>query len=205
MANAVVAEDGMTLKRKILYGLGALVLAIAGMAAWMLGPALLPPQSIEAGIAKGGKAPITMPLQDSKGAPATLASAMGEKGLVLILVRSADWCPFCKAQMVRTEEIREEVAGKGYGLASLSYDKPAILADFAASNGLGYTLLSDVGSKMIDALDLRDPQYAQDSFAYGVPRASILVIAPDGTVRAKYIAADYRSRPPNEEVLGLIE
>ncbi len=195
----------MSRKKIAFYVLGAIVLLIAGTAAWMLGPALLPPEPVEAGIAVNDKAPVGMELRDSTGETTSLAAQMGEKGMVLFLVRSADWCPFCKAQMVRTEDIREEIAAQGYGLAALSYDKPAILAEFAQEKGLRYALLSDPGSKMIDALGLRDPQYGAGSFAYGVPRASILYLAPDGTVLNKYVAADYRSRPSNEDVLAMLE
>jgi len=194
----------MSAKRAILYIVAAIVLLLAGGAAWMLGPALLPPEAIEAGIAKNEKAPIDLELRDSSGQSTSLAQNMGEKGMVLYLVRSADWCPFCKAQMVRTEKIRENIEGRGYALAALSYDAPEVLASFAGENGLKYAFLSDTGSKMIDALGLRDPQYGEGSFAYGVPRASILVLAPDGTVKAKYVAADYRSRPSNDEVLAMI-
>lgn len=194
----------MSAKRVILYIVAAIILLIAGGAAWMLGPALLPPKAIEAGIAKNEKAPVDLELRDSSGQSTTLAQKMGDKGMVLYLVRSADWCPFCKAQMVRTEDIRENIEGRGYSLVGLSYDAPEVLASFAGENGLEYTFLSDTGSMMIDALGLRDPQYDEGSFAYGVPRASILVLAPDGTVKTKYVAADYRSRPSNDEVLALI-
>ena len=195
----------MSKKRLALYLVGAVALIIAGAAAWMLGPALLPPKSIDVGIAVDAKAPVEMELRDSAGQPTTLAANMGESGIVLYLVRSADWCPFCKAQLIRTEDIRSAVSGKGYALVSLSYDKPEILANFAATEGIGYTLLSDPDSGTIDALGLRDPQYETGSFAYGVPRASILILATDGTLRAKYVAADYRSRPSNDDVLAMLE
>ncbi|MCB2072992.1 MAG: peroxiredoxin family protein [Novosphingobium sp.] len=195
----------MSKKRIFLYIVGAVVLVIGGLAAWMLGPALLPPKNIEVGVAVGEQAPVEMDLLDSAGQPATLAANLGEQGMVLVMVRSADWCPFCKAQLMRTNDIRDAISGKGYTLASLSYDKPEILAEFIQSQGIGYVMLSDPGSKMIDALGLRDPQYEAGSFAYGVPRASILVLAPDGTVKAKYVAEDYRSRPSNEEVLAMVE
>lgn len=195
----------MPKKRIFLYVVGAVVLVIAGLAAWMLGPALLPPKNIDVGIAVGEKVPVEMDLLDSAGQPTSLAKTMGKEGMVLFLVRSADWCPFCKAQLIRTNDIRGAITGKGYALVSLSYDKPETLAEFAKEKGIGYTMLSDPGSKMIDALNLRDPQYEAGSFAYGVPRASILVLAPDGTVKAKYVAADYRSRPSNDEVLAMVE
>jgi len=194
----------MTWKKITLSIIGALLVIIGSAAVWQLGPALFPPKSIEAGITLNTKAPVDMPLRNSAGQPTSLAQIMGEKGAVLVLVRSADWCPFCKSQLIRTNEIEADVAGRGYALASLSYDAPEILAAFAETKELNYTMLSDEGSKMIDALGLRDPQYDADSFAYGVPRATILILANDGTVKAKYVAEDFRSRPSNDDVLSML-
>ncbi len=194
----------MTKKRMAFSVLGATLLVFGAALAWMLGPALLPAKSIDVGIALNAKAPVEMGLLDSAGQPTSLAKRMGPKGIVLILVRSADWCPFCRAQLLRTNDIRAAVTGQGYALASLSYDKPETLTRFAQAKGLGYMMLSDEGSKMIDALGLRDPQYGADSRAYGVPRPTILVLAPDGTVKAKYVANDYRSRPSNDVVLSML-
>jgi peroxiredoxin len=194
----------MTKKQMAVYALGVVLLSVTGAAAWQLGPALMPPKSINVGIAVGAKVPVAMPLLDSRARTTTLAQRMGPKGMVLILVRSADWCPFCKAQLTRSNAIRDSLAKQGYALASLSYDKPATLEGFASAKGLGYMMLSDQGSKMITALGLRDPQYASGSFAYGVPRPTILVMAPDGRVKAKYVSDDYRSRPSNDDVLTMI-
>lgn len=195
----------MSKKRIALYIIGLLVLAVGGFAAWMLGPALFPPKPVDVGIAVNTAAPVEMELVSSDAEPTTLAANMGEKGMLLYLVRSADWCPFCKGQLVTTKEIQKDVIARGYSLVSLSYDKPEVLAQFIAAESIGYTMLSDPGSAMIDALGLRDPQYGEGSFAQGVPRASILLLAPDGTVKAKYVAADYRSRPSNEDVLAMLD
>jgi peroxiredoxin len=194
----------MALKRIILVSFGAILLVLGGVVAWKLGPALLPAKHVEVGIAVGARAPVDLPLRDMHGQATTLNAQMGERGLVLFLVRSADWCPFCKAQLIRSEKIREAVSARGYSMASLSYDEPSVLNEFARSKGVGYAMLSDKGSKLISAMGLRDPQYAADSKAFGVPRASVLVIGTDGTVRAKFVDEDYRSRQSNEQVLSMV-
>ena len=195
----------MSVRKIVVYVVGAAILVLVGMAAWMLGPALLPTKNIDVGMAVNEAAPVAMELRDSQGKTTTLAANMGKKGMVLFLVRSAEWCPFCQAQLIGTEDIRGAITEKGYALASLSYDEPKILAEFAANKGIGYTMLSDKGSKMIDALGLRDPQYGPENKAYGVPRATILVLAPDGRVKAKHVSEDFRSRPSNEDVLRMID
>jgi peroxiredoxin len=197
-------EKGISMVRILLYGLGALVLIVGGAAAYLIGPAFFPLKSINVGIAMNAPAPITMPLVDSSGAPTSLQAKMGPKGTVLVMVRSADWCPFCKAQLSSTNAIAGSVSKLGYTLVSVSYDSPDKLAGFAKDKGINYAMLSDPGSKMIDALGLRDPAYPVGNFAYGVPRPTILVVGADGLVKAKYVTDDYRRRPSNDDVMALI-
>jgi peroxiredoxin len=189
----------MTLRRA-----APLMLAISTL---MIAPALAPAKvpMVEAGVAMGAKAPVTMILKDSNGAPTMLAKHAGPKGIVLVLVRSANWCPYCKAQLIALNDVRADIAKRGYGLASLSYDKPATLSGFVKSKNLGFVMISDEGSRMIDALGLRDPQYAKVAFANGVPRATILVLGRDGTVKAKSVSSDYTQRPTNADILAMID
>ena len=133
----------MSLKKISLYSLGGLLLLVAAAAAWLLGPAMFPAKSLHVGIAVGARAPVEMALADSNGQPTTLGAQMGAQGMVVMMVRSADWCPFCKAQLLRTEKIRGAIARQGYGLVSVSYDQPEKLAAFAQAKGIGFAMLSD--------------------------------------------------------------
>lgn len=159
---------------------------------------------IDIGPAVGSKAP---PLQatDAAGAPTTLKAISGPKGTVLVFFRSAKWCPYCQAQLISLKEAPEKLAQRGYTIAAISYDAPATLAEFRDKRGINYPLLSDAGSRTIDAFGLRDPQYKPDSMAFGVPQPAIFVMAPDGTVRARLAEAGFKSRPPLEAVLAAID
>lgn len=195
----------VSLKRKLLVGFAAVLTLALGALAWHLWPAFQAPEHIEVGAKIGEKVPIDLPLRDSSGADVTLAKIAGANGTVLVLVRSADWCPFCKVELNNHAKITGSLRQRGYTLASLSYDQPAVLAEFAAGLEQPFTMLSDPDSKFIDAVGLRDPQYGPGHFAYGVPRARVLVLAPDGTITAKFVSADYRQRPSNDFVLSMIE
>src|SRR5678809_575228 len=70
------------------------------------------------------KAPDIGSPRDFTGTPRTLQSLMGEKGLVLFFFRSADWCPFCQAQMMDLNTVAADVEKRGYKMAGISYDKP---------------------------------------------------------------------------------
>jgi peroxiredoxin len=152
----------------------------------------------------GTKIPASFVGKDTSGKARTLASVAGKNGTVLVLYRSARWCPFCQAQLKDMKALQAPLAAKGYSLVALSYDPPAALGAFAAKTGVGYTLLSDEKSAMIDALGLRDPAYAAGSFAAGVAKASTLVVDAKGTVRWKTVAKDYKIRPQNAAILAAV-
>ena len=59
----------------------------------------------------------------------TLADVMGKNGVVLMFFRSADWCPYCQAQLIDMNGGVPEIEKRGYRVAALSYDSPEILRD----------------------------------------------------------------------------
>ena len=150
----------------------------------------------------------TMPVlvaKDASGAARDLAGVSGKNGVVLVFFRSARWCPFCQAQLMALKDVQAPLGQRGYTLVAISYDPPAALADFAAKRSITYTLLSDDGSKMIDALGLRDPQYPLGSFAYGVPRPSIFIISRRGVIEGKLAEDGYKVRPSNPAILQAVD
>ena len=157
------------------------------------------------GPALGAKAPDLGTPLDQTGKPRSLQSLMGEKGVVLFFHRSAAWCPYCQTQMIDLSAAAGEIEKRGYRLAGVSYDAPDVLAAFTARRGLVYPLLSDPKSEIIDRYGLRDPQYAQGSKAFGVPRPIILVVDRDGTVKAKLFEGSYRKRPPAGLVIETLD
>jgi peroxiredoxin len=88
-------------------------------------------------------------LADQTGRVRTLQSIMGPRGAMLVFLRSADWWPFCRTQLVELQGRLEELREQGIGVASISYDPPQVLADFSKRNGITFPLLSDVGSATI--------------------------------------------------------
>ena len=161
--------------------------------------------AVAAEIATGAKMPAAFAAKDAGGKPRTLASVAGKNGTVLVLFRSAKWCPYCQAQLKELKAAQAPLVTRGYNLVALSYDAPETLAAFAGKNGIGYTLLSDQNSAMIDTLGLRDPAYEAGSFAAGVPKATTLVIDRAGTVRWKSVATDYKVRAQNSAILAAVD
>lgn len=156
-------------------------------------------------IATGAKVPVGFKAVDASGKARNWSSIAGKKGTVLVLFRSAKWCPYCQAQLKSLKDLQVPLAQRGYSLAALSYDSPEILTGFAAKTGIGYTLLSDPKSTVIDAFGLRDPNYAAGTYAYGVPKASILLVDAKGILRWKSVATDYKVRADNATILKAVD
>ncbi len=142
---------------------------------------------------------------DQSGRPHRLTDLMGKNGLVLFFFRSADWCPYCQAQLIDINGGVADVEKRGYHVAGLSYDSPQILQAFTVKRHLTYTLLSDTKSEIIDLYKLRDPQYPPGSRAYGVPRPIIFILDAQGTIKAKLYEESFKNRPPVTEVISKLD
>jgi peroxiredoxin len=177
--------------------LALLVLVVAPLAA-LAGPEDLGP-------AVGTTAPDIGTRPDQAGKPHQLPDLMGRNGLVLFFFRSADWCPYCQAQLIDINSGVAEIEKRGYHLAGLSYDSPEILQAFTVKRHLTYTLLSDPKSEIIDRYNLRDPQYPAGSRAYGVPRPIIFILDPQGVIKAKLYEESYKNRPPVSAIVSKLD
>ena len=74
-----------------------------------------------------------------------------------------------------------------------------------AAGQIGYTLLSDPKSEIIDRYRLRDSQYQPGSPAYGVPRPIILILDRTGTIKAKLYEETFTKRPPATLLISTID
>jgi peroxiredoxin len=142
---------------------------------------------------------------DQTGKPRTLTDVMGKNGLVLMFFRSADWCPYCQAQLIDVNGGAAEIEKRGYRIAALSYDSPEILQTFTAKRHIAFTFLSDPKSEVIDLYKLRDPQYPPGSRAYGVPRPIIFVLDKSGVIKAKLYEESFKVRPPVAAVISTLD
>lgn len=173
----------------------SLTIALVVVCASLTWRALAADTRVEFGPALGAKAP-SFTLADQDGMKKSLAELVGEKGVVLVFFRSADWCGYCRAQLAQFGVSAKEIEKRGYKIAGISYDKAEVLKRFHERRKLAFPLLSDQGSKTINAYGLRDAQYRQGHFAYGVPHPVLLILDAKGTVKARLFEANYEKRPP---------
>ena len=155
----------------------------------------------EPGPAVGAKFPHELAAPDQSGKQQTLQSVMGEKGVAIFFVRSADWCPFCKGQLVDVNRHFARFQALGLNVVSVSVDQIDKIAAFAASQRIEYTMLADPDGAINLSLGIRDEQYPVGSAAFGVPRPTLYVLDRTGTIRLRYMEPTYRTRPDLEAVL----
>ncbi|QTD56559.1 peroxiredoxin family protein [Parasphingorhabdus cellanae] len=159
--------------------------------------------TIDAGLAIGATAPLAAKFQTGDGEK-TLETVLEDGPAILVFTRSVEWCPFCQTQLKGIDAIVSDLQQRGYNLYGVSYDSVESQDRFSKNQMLEYTMLSDEGSKAIDAFELRDPQYTEGK-AVGVPYASIIVIDKDGKIVAKSVSGDFKKRPTNDQLLAIVD
>jgi peroxiredoxin len=155
----------------------------------------------EPGPAVGTAFPHSLAAPDQSGRHQTLTNLMGDKGVAVFFVRSADWCPFCKGQLVDANAHLARVQALGLNVVSVSVDEVAKIAAFAKEQSIDYTMLADPKGAINLSLGIRDEQYPVGSAAFGVPRPILYVIDRAGTIRLRYMEPTYRTRPDLNTVL----
>ncbi|MHA7898837.1 MAG: redoxin domain-containing protein [Henriciella sp.] len=138
------------------------------------------------------------------GDAADLSTITGANGAVLVFSRSLDWCPYCKAQALELETVKADLEAAGWTLNLITYDSAELLAEYAADEGLSYTLLSDPESATIDAFGLRNPDVKAGSRFDGIPHPAIVYIKADGEVAGVQKEQGYKDRPPTAGIPQLV-
>jgi len=140
-------------------------------------------------------------LPDQDGKTHTLKSLLGAKGAVVLVFRSADWCPYCKAQLMDLEKHQDDFHKLELNVAALSYDSPAVLHHFAERKNVHFPLLSDRDSKIIRSLGILNESVPKDSPQYGIPHPGVFVLDAKGVIKAKYFDEDDHQRYTSAGIL----
>lgn len=137
-------------------------------------------------------------LVDDSGKTVQLSAIKGTK--VIVFYR-AYWCPFCVRQLADLRALKQE----GFTILAISPDPVNRLKETkakVAKDGKGeipFALLSDPGSKTVDAFGVYDPTYAGQEVD-GIPRASIFILDNDQKVVWANVSMDYKKRPTVDEI-----
>jgi len=176
-------------------------LSIVGIAALVLFAA----QSLAWGPSLGTVFPHSLETLDKNNTTRNFESLSGEKGIALVFIRSLDWCPFCKRQIIEINKQREAFDKLGITLIGVSYDSPETLMDFSQQFDIEIELLSDAESEIINALGIRNEEHKEGTPGYGIPHPGIIIVDTQKKIRAKFNEDGYRNRPKVEDVLTSIK
>jgi peroxiredoxin len=176
--------------------LGVWLLVVTGVASAAPQTDWVPP-----GPAVGSEFAHRLQLSDQTGRLRSLEGLMGSRGLTVVLVRSADWCPFCKRQLVELNQRAAQFEASGFPLVSVSVDEVSLVRAFHDEAGIRFTMLADPMGRVGEELGIRDLQYPTGDRAFGVPHPGIFVLARDRTILAKFFEQGYKARPDPDAVL----
>lgn len=108
--------------------------------------------------------------------------------------RSADWCPYCKTQIIEMEQYVDDFKKQGLGVVTITYDSTEIVANFAKRKNITFPLLGDSNSKIIRAFGVLNTSVPEDHAWYGVPYPGTFIVDQNGVVKSKYFEDNYRDR-----------
>src|SRR5436190_7035792 len=157
-------------------------------------------------------------LVDQNGSKRTLPSVMGARGAMIVFYRSADWCPYCKTQLLELQSQYDALRKDGLGLVGISYDSQEILSAFSQQHGITFPLLSDVGSAtikrygilntvaeeglgpngkdsaVIEAVKLYVSANGANERQRGIPFPGTFIVDRNGRVKARFFEDSYTVR-----------
>lgn len=140
-------------------------------------------------------------LPDQNGRTRTLRSLMGPKGLMLVFSRSADWCPYCKTQLVEIQGRLEELRRGGLGVAVITYDSVEVLADFGRRRQVTLPLLSDKGSAVIRRYGILNTTVDPKNENFGYPFPGTFMLDTRGVVTSRFFEQAFQERSTVSSVL----
>jgi peroxiredoxin len=97
-------------------------------------------------------------------------------------------------QLVELQSRLADLKEQGLGLAVITYDSPAILADFSRRRGIIFPLLSDPDSRTIKAYGILNTTVAPGTGTDGIPFPGTFVIDRTGRVTSRFFEQAYQER-----------
>lgn len=103
--------------------------------------------------------------------------------------------------MVQLRKDLKEIEAAGAQGVGISYDSVTALKKFTDAQQIAFPLLSDEGSKTIDAYGIRNKEAKPGSRQDGIPYPGTYIIDQNGVVRAKLFLDGYMERAETTELI----
>ena len=101
--------------------------------------------------------------------------------------------------MVQLQKDLKSIEAEGIQLVGISYDDTKFLKTFSDRMKIAFPLLSDPGSKTIEAYHVRNE--AARGKAEGVPNPGTFILDREGVIRAKLFLEGYRDRHTTDALI----
>jgi peroxiredoxin len=97
-----------------------------------------------------------------------------------------------------------KIEAAGTQVVAISYDSVPVLTGFATRKNISFPLLSDEGSKTIEAYGILNKEAKKPPYQ-GIPYPGTFIIDGSGTVRAKLFQEGYAKRHSVEDLVKAVE
>ena len=157
----------------------------------------------------GARFPAAGHLLDQSGRPFDLAALIAQKPVIAFFYRGG-WCPYCNIELRAYQAQLGAIRAAGAELVAVTPELPDHSMTTAEKNGLAFTVASDVGGALADALGIRfelsdavRPFYEKAGHAlptrngdgvWALPIPATFVVERGGRIAAAFIEPDYRKR-----------
>jgi peroxiredoxin len=109
----------------------------------------------------------------------------GGNGTVLVVLRSIDWCPYCKRHMMQLQEYEAYFRANGIGLVAITYDAPDAQRPFIEQYAISIPVLSDEQSMSFRKLGILNEDDRPADNEYGLPYPGMIIINRENVVVGK--------------------
>ena len=175
---------------------------------------------VPAGVAAPGSVMPDAQLLDVHGEPTTLATAVGGRSAVVVFYRGT-WCPYCNLTLrAYQEELVPLLAERDTPLVAISPQKPDGSLSTQEQNELTFTVLSDPGNRIADALGVLtapgdatraaqltlgiDLSATNADGTYGLPMPTVVVVDGAGIIRWIDVHPDYTTRTEVADIVDAL-
>ncbi len=160
-----------------------------------------------------------MTLPDQLGRPTDVGRMLLETPLVVTFYRGG-WCPYCNLELRAYQKALPEIESLGARLVAITPETPDNALTTAEKNDLAFTVLSDTGGQLADALGVRfeltdDVKVLYEAFGHdlpsingdgrwSLPMPATYVVAKGGRIALASVKPDYRIRlEPKQAIAAL--
>ncbi|WP_276380903.1 peroxiredoxin-like family protein [Flavobacterium sp. H4147] len=153
-------------------------------------------------------------LKTSENKDADISELLKKKNTVLVFYRGG-WCPYCNMHLQALAEAEKQIIDLGYQIIAVSPDSPENLKVTKEKDKVKYTLISDAGGTLINAVGIsyQAPENYKEiirKHSNGInnsllPVPSVFVVNTEGDILFEYISPNIKQRISTELLIAVLK